>query len=200
LFAVELPTTYQDSSYMIKVETVPPPPPPPPPPVVKTQTEKPVDVPNPNAAPTKPPDKVIPEPVDPPKWSPPTTAECLTCVPGGTGNTPIVGLPGPPLPPPPPAPPQKPIRVSDSQAPKPIVRVNPIYPTIAQSARIEGTVVIDATIDVQGNVVNLKIISGHPLLNEAALTAVRQWKYVPHKLNGEPVAVIMKVTVNFTLR
>jgi protein TonB len=200
LFATnELPNVYRDALYVLKVEAVPPPPPPSPP-VVKTPIKVPTNAPNPNAAPVEAPDKIVPEPVDPPKWSPPTTTECLTCVPGGTGP-PTTGLPpvvG--LPPPPPSPPQKPLRISDSQAPKPIVRINPIYPTIAQSARIEGVVVIEATINIQGDVENAKILRGHPLLNEAALSAVRQWKYVPYKLNGEPIPITITVTVNFTLR
>jgi periplasmic protein TonB len=199
LFATNvLPEIYNDLTYVIRADIYLPPPPPPTPPVVETEKKVPTDIPNPKAAPFEPPDKVTEEVVNPPKWSPPT--ECLTCVPGGTdppttGLPPVVGLPLPPSPPP-----QKPLLVSDSQTPKPIVRINPIYPEIARSARTEGVVIIEAEIDIHGNVVNAKILRGNPLLNEAALSAVRQWKYVPHKLNGVPVPIIITVTVNFTLR
>jgi protein TonB len=85
-------------------------------------------------------------------------------------------------------------------APTKIRNVNPVYPQIAQSARIQGTVVIEATIDREGKVSEARVLRSVPLLDQAALDAVRQWEYTPTLLNGEPVPVIMTVTVNFTLR
>ncbi len=79
-------------------------------------------------------------------------------------------------------------------------RVAPEYPDIAKQARLQGAVVLQATIDRSGNVANLRVVSGHPLLTNAAINAVRQWHYRPYVLNGEPVAVETQVTVNFTLQ
>jgi protein TonB len=92
-------------------------------------------------------------------------------------------------------------------APKPSVmmegnlihRVEPSYPPLARQARIQGTVVLFAVISRAGTIENLKLISGHPMLAPAALDAVRQWRYRPYVLNGEPVEVDTQVTVNFVL-
>ena len=77
--------------------------------------------------------------------------------------------------------------------------VDPAYPPMAQSARIQGIVIIEATISEDGRVVNARILRSVPLLDQAALDAVRQWEFTPTLLNGAPVPVIMTVTVNFTL-
>lgn len=106
-------------------------------------------------------------------------------------------------PPPPPAPePQtRTIRPHGQVRPPAKVHdVSPVYPAIAQSARVQGVVIIQATIGVDGAVVDATVLRSVPLLDEAALAAVRQWRYTPTRLNGEPVAVIMTVTVNFQLR
>jgi protein TonB len=102
----------------------------------------------------------------------------------------------------PPAPePAAPVRVGGNVRPPRIVRrVEPIYPAIAKQARIQGMVRIDAIIDKTGRVVEMKVLSGHPLLAQAALTAVRQWVYEPTYLNERPVAVVLEVTVNFGLQ
>ncbi len=76
----------------------------------------------------------------------------------------------------------------------------PEYPEIARRARISGDVVLEATVDEEGNVVRLLVIEGHPMLVEAALRAARQWKYSPTLLNGEPVPIIANVTVSFKLK
>ncbi len=77
------------------------------------------------------------------------------------------------------------------------VYVAPIYPEIARAARVSGTVVVECTIDPSGRVVDARVITGHALLNESALDAVRQWRYEPTRLNRVPVAVLMTVTVRF---
>lgn len=78
--------------------------------------------------------------------------------------------------------------------------VAPVYPSIAQSARVEGQVQIEAIIGLDGVVQQARVVSGSPLLSDAALSAVRQWRYTPTTLNNQPVAVIMTVVVTFTLQ
>ena len=103
----------------------------------------------------------------------------------------------------PPAPPSgkaAPLRVGGRvRAPKPIIQVHPEYPTLAKQARIQGQVQIDAVLDEQGNVVEMKIVSGPPLLYQAALDALKKWKYEPTYLNDQPIAVQMIVTISFVL-
>jgi protein TonB len=80
-----------------------------------------------------------------------------------------------------------------------IKKVTPNYPQLAKQARIQGTVVLQAEISKDGTIQNLQLISGHPMLAPAAIEAVRQWRYKPYLLNGEPVAVETTVQVNFSL-
>lgn len=80
-----------------------------------------------------------------------------------------------------------------------IRKVNPQYPSIARQARIQGTVVLQAVIGKDGTVENLHVESGHPMLAEAAIDAVRQWRYKPYYLNNQPVEVDTEIRVNFTL-
>jgi protein TonB len=78
-------------------------------------------------------------------------------------------------------------------------RVNPTYPPLARQARIQGVVILQAQISKDGSIENLQLVSGHPMLAPAAIEAVKQWKYKPYLLNGEPVEVDTQVQVNFTL-
>ena len=80
-----------------------------------------------------------------------------------------------------------------------IERVQPQYPSLARQARIQGTVLLSAVISRDGKIENLQVLSGHPMLVQAAMDAVRQWRYRPYYLNNEPVEVETQVTVNFTL-
>lgn len=82
--------------------------------------------------------------------------------------------------------------------PRKIKDVKPVYPAIAQSAGVSGAVVIEATIGRNGKVTDAKVVRSIPLLDKAALDAVRQWEYLPTMLNGLPVPVLVTVTVNFT--
>jgi protein TonB len=92
-----------------------------------------------------------------------------------------------------------PIKVGGNiQESKLIRKVEPVYPELAKRARVQGKVVLVVTVDEEGSVADINIASGHPLLDEAAVTAVRQWKYSPTLLNGEPVSVIATVTVTFS--
>ena len=105
-----------------------------------------------------------------------------------------------PPPTPRPAPHLGPYRVGGNiQRPQLIRQVVPIYPILAKETRVQGTVVIDSVIDTHGNVTEMKLVSGHPLLVTAAFDAVRQWKYEPTRLNGIPVPIEMLVTVHFSL-
>lgn len=79
-------------------------------------------------------------------------------------------------------------------------KVLPVYPSSARQIGLEGKVVIDTVIDPTGKVTNMKVVSGPPLLQRAALDAVRNWKYDPSYLNDKPVAVQMFITVEFRLR
>ena len=85
------------------------------------------------------------------------------------------------------------------QSAKLISQPRPQYPAMAKQARISGVVRLAAVIGKEGNVIDLKVISGHPLLVPAALEAVQQWVYQTTLLNGEPVEVMTQIDVNFTL-
>ncbi|MGA8216695.1 MAG: energy transducer TonB [Candidatus Sulfotelmatobacter sp.] len=78
-------------------------------------------------------------------------------------------------------------------------KVEPPYPVLAKSARIQGDVVLKAIIDREGNIQDLQLMSGHPMLAPAAIDAVKQWRYRPYLLNGQPVEVETTITVIFTL-
>ena len=78
-------------------------------------------------------------------------------------------------------------------------KVEPVYPEMARVAHIQGDVILRAVINQKGKVVNLKAISGHPILMQAALDAVRQWEYKPFLLNGAPVEVETSIVVRFHL-
>jgi TonB family protein len=92
------------------------------------------------------------------------------------------------------------VRVGGSIKPPQRTRsVNPVYPPVAMSARVQGVVILEAVIGVDGRVTDARVLRSIPLLDQAALDAVKQWEYTPTLLNGAPVPVIMTVTVQFTL-
>jgi protein TonB len=127
----------------------------------------------------------------------PPAAITVTAPPPPAPPKPVIAAPPPPPPPPPPAP----VRVGGAIRPPTKVKdVRPVYPAIAQSARVQGVVIIEATIGPTGTVQDAKVLRSIPLLDAAALDAVRQWQFTPTTLNGVPVPVIMTVTVNFTLQ
>jgi len=91
-----------------------------------------------------------------------------------------------------------PVRVGGQiRPPTKIKDVKPVYPAIAQSARVGGTVTIEATIGTDGKVTDARVVRSIPLLDQAALDAVRQWEYLPTLLNGVPVPVLATITINF---
>lgn len=102
-------------------------------------------------------------------------------------------------PPPKPAPPARIKQGGDVTAASIITQTRPAYPPLARQARIQGTVVLHAIIDKEGKVAQMEIVSGHPLLVESALEAVKQWRYKPTQLNGEPVEVDTTIQVTFSM-
>jgi periplasmic protein TonB len=153
---------------------------------------------NPFAAPVVSPATVAPEGVGE------MTKGLIQGVEGGVGNV-LDGALGTrvdlPPPPPPRAEPDEPRRVGGIiTKPTKIHDVMPVYPAIAQSSRVSGLVIIEATIGPRGDVLDAAVLRGHPLLDAAALNAVRQWRFTPTLLNGKAIAVVMTVTVDFKLR
>lgn len=185
----------------------PPPPPPPPPPapptpvthVTKVETE--LD----NGqlrTPTAIPKKILQVKEDEPP--PSAGVGVVGGVPGGVPGGSMGGVLGgiissTPVAVPKVATPQR-VRVSQGViAGNAISQPKPNYPPLAKAARVQGSVVLQAVIGKDGRVENLKVVGGHPMLVQSALDAVRQWRYRPYMLNGEPVEVDTTITVNFTL-
>jgi len=123
-------------------------------------------------------------------------------VPGGVVGGLIAGTPTAAPPPPPPPPKRRDaIKVGGNVMESRLIRkIEPTYPELAKRARVQGRVILVVNVDEEGNVSDIKVSSGHPLLNDAAINAVKQWKYSPTLLNGEPVPVIATVTVIFNLK
>ena len=194
---MEVPTRARTITTMF----VPPPPrlpdiPPPPSAAPKTP---PVNL-NPEAAPVESGTKIPTE--DTPIVSPGPVASVPGGLPGPIGRsapsdflqgTGLTTLAAPPKP--------APVRPGgDIKPPQRIVYVPPIYPTIAQTAKIEGLVILEATIDEQGIVRDVKVLRSIPMLDKAAIEAVTKWRYTPTRLNGVPVPIILSVTVSFSLK
>lgn len=100
-----------------------------------------------------------------------------------------------------PAPSRNPVRLhAGIRAPRKIVDVSPVYPELARQIRQEGIVILEATIDARGVVQSATVLRSVPFLDQAAIDAVRQWRFEPALLNDQPIPVIMTVTVRFTLR
>jgi periplasmic protein TonB len=184
----------------------PPPPPPPPPAAAPVHVQKQIQTDIVNGAlrtPTKIPQKVqmIKEDEAPPAMA---SAGVVGGVPGGIPGGQMGGVIGgiissTPVAVPKVATPQR-VRVSQGVVSGLKVRdVKPVYPPLARQARIQGTVVLHAVISKDGSIEGLTLVSGHPMLAPAAIDAVKQWKYKPYLLNGEPVEVDTEVQVNFTL-
>ena len=85
------------------------------------------------------------------------------------------------------------------ERPEKLVHIDPVYPAIATATRVEGLVILEATIDGEGNVGKLRVLRSIPLLDAAAVDAVKRWKYEPTVIGGTPVSVLMTVTVKFAL-
>jgi protein TonB len=184
----------------------PPPPPPPPPAAAPVKIVKQIQTDIVNGAlrtPTKIPQKIqmIKEDEAPPAMA---ATGVVGGVPGGIPGGQMGGVIGgiissTPVAVPKVATPQR-VRVSQGVSAGLLVRkVSPNYPPLARQARIQGQVVLRAVISKDGSITGLTLVSGHPMLAPAAIEAVKQWKYKPYLLNGEPVEVDTEVQVNFTL-
>jgi len=119
-------------------------------------------------------------------------------VPGGVVGAVVGGLPSSTAPPPPHLAPVRP--GGRIQRPVKIRNVPPEYPDLARQAGVEGVVILECTLSPQGRVTDVRVLRGIPLLDEAAIAAVRQWVYTPTLLNDVPMPVIMTVTVDFRIR
>ena len=116
-------------------------------------------------------------------------------VPGGVVGGVVGGLPQAP------PPPARIVRIGGQIAPPKKVRnVDPIYPDLALASRVTAVVILDAEVDTRGYVRKVAVRQGHPLFDAAAMTAVKQWRYQPLLLNGEPTAFILTVTLQFNLQ
>ena len=180
----------------------PPPPPPPPPQPVKPIVKPVVRVIRPEKL-MQP--RAIPREVTMVKDPGPPPDLIASATPGGAfSNIPgqdIIGSnSGPAFPPPPKT--AAPARIKQGgnvTAASIVTQTRPLYPALARQARIQGNVVLHAIIDKDGKVAQLEVISGHPLLVQSALDAVKQWRYKPTLLNGDPVEVDTTITVTFTM-
>jgi len=192
----------------------PPPPPPPPPPAPKTVRvqpriiQQPQEMVQPRVIPRQV-ARIVEDPLPPPGPVGGVVGGVAGGIPGGSAGGILGGMisappPPPPPPPPPSAPPPPPpperVRVGGQvQSARLVNQARPVYPPLARQARVQGTVRLEAVINKDGVIEELKVISGHPLLVQAALTAVQQWQYQPTLLNGVAVEVITTIDVNFTL-
>jgi protein TonB len=181
----------------------PPPPPPPAAPKPKQQAPKPAAVPaqSPLAVPLEEPSEITPLPDDENLGD--VVGGVEGGIPGGVVGGVVGGLPEapPPPPPPPPSAPRTPVRIGGQiKQPELIKRVEPEYPGLAVKAHIQGIVILEATVNENGDVTEIRILrSANPLLDRAAESAVKQWRYSPVVLNGTRVPFILTVTLGFSI-
>jgi protein TonB len=183
-------------SVLVFAARLPDPPAPEPPSPAPAQPITTVEL-NPNAAPPEASDGLAPEPafVPPPSFGPLVGAGVAATAP----STGTVALAGPPVAGP--VAPAQPPRVGGAIGePRKVHDVLPAYPAIARAARAEGTVILDAVIAKDGSVREVTVLRSVTLLDQAAIAAVKQWRYTPTTLNGVAIDVRMTVTVRFSLR
>jgi protein TonB len=197
-YSDQLPSPPEMVKAFVAAPPPPAPPPPPPPPAaapppqpVATTGQRPL-------APVEAPPKVAPE------VAPPAPSNGSVGVPGGVAGGIAGGVVGGTvggIPDAPPAPPQAPVRVGGNiKAPAQTHNVKPDYPPMAKAAHVSGVVIIEATVGKDGAVESARVLRGNPLLNQAALDAVKQWRYSPLMLNGQATPFILTVTVTFALQ
>jgi len=201
IYTEALPKTLMSSILLAP----PPPPPPPPPPAAVQVIRKPIahlmdagKLVTPKAIPKD--IKIIKEEAEPPDMG-----GMAGGVPGGVAGGSAGGVLGGVIggagiaPPPPKLAPKRVTVGGNVQAARLVNRVQPLYPPLARQTRISGTVKLHAIIGKNGAVEQLQVVSGHPLLVQSALDAVRQWRYQPTLLNGDPVEVDTEIDVIFSL-
>lgn len=206
LVATELPQVPAVLAFVAEAPAPPPPPPPPAAPRPAKAVSRPAAV-NPRSAPIEPAKDILPERSD-------TDSGDDEDLPAGVEGGVPGGIPGgivggvisneallPPPPPPPPAPVNRePVRVGGAiTAPALVSRVAPEYPNIAVNAHVQGVVVLEAVVGRDGRVEEVKVLRSIPLLDAAAIAAVRQWRYSPLLLNGQPQRFVLTVTVSFSV-
>jgi protein TonB len=183
----------------------PPPPPPPAPPAAKRpkpapKVDAPVDRPQ-FAAPIEEPSEISAVPSDD-EGDIGVPGGVEGGIPGGVVGGVVGGLPEPPPPPAPPPAPRVPVRVGGQiTQPQLVKRVEPEYPALAVKAHIQGIVILEATVNEEGEVTDVRLLrSANPLLDREAMAAVRQWRYSPVVLNGIRVPFILSVSLSFYLQ
>ena len=210
LILILIPLIYTEAlpkTLMSSILLAPPPPPPPPPPPAAVQVVKVKPMAHLMEAGKLVAPKAIPKDVKVFKEEaePDLGAGMVGGVPGGVAGGSSGGVLGGVIggagnaPPPPKATPKRVTVGGNVQAARLVNRVQPIYPPLARQTRISGTVKLHAIIGKNGAVEQLQVVSGHPLLVQSALDAVRQWRYQPTLLNGDPVEVDTEIDVIFSL-
>ena len=200
LYYDALPSQEALKAFFVQPLEVAPPPPPPPPPAASSAVARPapkIEVQQPSGfvAPIDVPNEIKPEEALDLGIEGGVAGGVEGGVPGGVVGGVVGGLPsGPP-------PPARVVRIGGQIAqPRKIRNVDPTFPELAVQSRIGALVILEAEVDTRGFVKNVKVLRGHPLFDEAAMLAVKQWRYQPLLLNGEPTGFILTVTVNFNLK
>jgi periplasmic protein TonB len=205
-----LPLLYYDSVptqealkafFVTPLEVAPPPPPPPPPPagarpVAKIIPKVNLQQPQGFVAPIEVPNEIKPEEGLDLGVEGGVAGGVEGGVPGGVVGGVVGGLPteAPP-------PPARVVRIGGQiAAPKKIRDVQPVYPDLAKVSRVSALLILEAEVDTRGYVRTVKVLRGHPLFDESAMEAVKQWRYQPLLLNGEPTGFVLTVTLNFNLQ
>jgi protein TonB len=187
--------------FVAPLEVAPPPPPPPPPPagaraVVRAAPRIQTEAPQGFVAPIEVPNEIRPEEGLDLGVEGGVPGGVEGGVPGGVVGGVVGGLPSEA-----PPPPAKVVRIGGQiKEPKRIRYVQPVYPDLAVQSRVSALVILEAEVDVRGFVRAVKLLRGHPLFDEAAMEAVKQWRYQPLLLNGEPTGFVLTVTINFNLQ
>jgi protein TonB len=213
-----LPAIPDEALTFVTLAAPPPPPPPPPAPPPPASPAKAVAKPRPQPRPAPAPRPAAP--VVAPRELPPSIAIAdegegasdvdsldgiaggvVGGVPGGVVGGIVGGITDVPVPPPPPPPaPRPPVRTGGQiEAPALVKRVPPVYPPIAVNAQVQGVVILEATVGRDGRVEDVAVLRSVPLLDKAAIDAVRQWVYAPLLLNGQAERFVLTVTVSFSL-
>lgn len=189
LFATDALPAPRTALEFIQVVPLPEPPAPPPRTVARAR----VDAPRPDAAPLDAPNGIAPEPAVDPIDDGLTNGTGVIAF--GDSNASVIEAPPPP-------PPQQPLPHVGGKIkpPQKVADAAPIYPPLALASGIEGVVILEAVIAADGSVREVHVLRSIPLLDAAAVEAVRQWRFTPTLLNGEPVPVVMTVTVAFRRR
>jgi protein TonB len=215
LFVVtdRLPDVPDIMAFVAEPPAPPPPPPPPPPAPARAEPPRQVEVARPTveseplAVSIAVPTGVLPEPIVAGRIA----GGVVGGVEGGVSGGVVGGIPGG-VPGgvigglitevgPPPSPPREPVRIGGNvEAPRLVRRVEPVYPDIAVAARVTGLVILEATVNERGEVVDVRVLRSRAMLDKAAIDAVKQWRYSPLLLNGEARSFILTVTMNFAIQ